>query len=248
MGNACDCATSIFGSSSSPSNATSSSYGEGTSSFYEDSLYTPGKKYMSNNNNNNSNNTSIPPRTPRHNNSTEHSNNDRIKLAPTPSFEDDFVDSKQMMPSPIQLSEGRGKVNTTFEEELMWENLRNDLRILDENLTKNTEILNSLPTDPAFDRNHQNSSSNGNNSHVGVYLGSLDPSTTTTEELSDSSVNSVNSIMMEAEEALRLIGHGNRLNKEENEEENEGEDFWKSETDDEDGNESFVHDSWDRRQ
>jgi len=44
------------------------------------------------------------------------------------------------LPSPIPVS-------TTKHEEDMWDNLRHDLRVLDENLTRDTEIFKALPLD-----------------------------------------------------------------------------------------------------
>ena len=45
-----------------------------------------------------------------------------------------------ILPSPIPVS-------TTKHEEDMWDNLRHDLRVLDENLTRDTEIFKALPLD-----------------------------------------------------------------------------------------------------
>jgi hypothetical protein len=267
MGNACDCSVLFNATSHTGSTNNERSYGEGLT---ENDSPLPQTPQMSRHRTHDSNNTTahngirkinFSPATPGHNRDEprRHSHNHSHNHSPSVDDTDSSFDETQLM-SPIPTN-GPSRVATA--EEQMWEDLRRDLRVLDANLTMDTEKLDNLPLDAAMGNSGRKatskgtgaggthpSGSNGQQGYSGMNLGSLDMDKGDTPPSLSSRSSSVSSIgrrdiMLEAEEVLRA------MDREEGEDSGSEEGgFWEN-----DGmglglyieEESNVHDSWDQK-
>ena len=268
MGNACDCSVLFNTSSHTGSTNNERSYGEGLT---ENDSPLPQTPQISRHRTHDSNNTTahngirkinFSPATPGHNRDEprRHSHNHSPSVDDT----DSSFDETQLM-SPIPTN-GPSRVATA--EEQMWEDLRRDLRVLDANLTMDTEKLDNLPLDAAMGNSGRKatshkgtgaggthpSGSNGQQGYSGMNLGSLDMDkgdTSPTLSSRSSSVSSIGrrDIMLEAEEVLRSM---DREEKGEQDSGSEEDGFWENDgmglglymEEDEVSN---VHDSWDQK-
>ena len=261
MGNACDCSVLFTDSSNNER-----SYGEGlTENDSPLPQHTPQRpRHRTHDSNNITAHNGIrkinfSPVTPGHNrNEPQHSHNHSPSIDDTDSS---FDETELLSPIPTN-----GPSRMVTAEEQMWEDLRRDLRVLDANLTKDTEKLDNLPLNAAMGNSGRKatshkgtgaggthpSGSNGQQGYSGMNLGSVGDKGDTPPSLSSrsSSVSSIGrrDIMLEAEEVLRSMD-----TEEKNEDSSSEEDgFWENDgmglglyiEEDEVSN---VHDSWDQK-